>query len=158
MNKEFEGLNLVELLRLLEDAPEPLPIPLTPQTPGWIVLGAAALIALVVMVRWALRRHRAEAYRRAALRELVQAGDNPEAVASILRRTALAGFPRGDVAALAGTDWLAFLDRTFPGKGFASGPGQVLASAPYRPHEPAPGAARLAQDWVRHHSRNAEFD
>jgi Ca-activated chloride channel family protein len=156
MNEEFKGLGLVELIDLLEDVPEPPPIPLTPQTPGWIVLSVVVFGVLVLLVRWIVRRHRAETYRRAALRALDDAGDDPAAVGTILRRTALAAFPRAEVASLSGVDWLAFLDRSFPGTGFAKGAGEVFAVAPFRPCPADPGAAKLARDWIRGHRRNAE--
>ena len=156
MNAAFEGLGLVELIDLLEEAPEPPPIPLTPQTPGWIVLGIAVVLGLGILLRWAVRRHRANSYRRAALEELDQAVGEAAAVAGVLRRTALVAFPRSEVATLAGGDWLAFLDRTFPGSGFSDGAGRVLASAPYRQEQIDPEAAVLARSWIQTHRRDAE--
>ncbi len=151
MSEEFEGLSLVELIDLLEDPQEPPEIPLTPQTPGWIVLGVIAAVLLFLLIRWAVRKYRAGAYRRAALRELKDAGEDPAATAAILRRAALCAYPREKVASLAGADWLAFLDRKFPGTGFADGPGQVFATAPYRASPPDPKAAALARTWIKRH-------
>ena len=156
MSETFEGLNLVELIGLLEEVPQPPPVPLTPQTPGWIVVGILALAALAALLRLALRRRRAGAYRRAALRELDAAGEDPAEIAGILRRAALTAYPRTQVAGLVGADWLAFLDRTFPGTGFAAGPGQVIATAPFRPSKPDPAVAGLARDWIRHHARSGK--
>ena len=121
MNEEFQGLALVELIDLLEEVPEPLAIPMTPQTPGWIALAAVILVIGLVLVRWGVNRHRANAYRRAALHELEEARDDPSTVAAILRRTAIAAYPREKVASLSGAQWLAFLDRTASRRGFASG-------------------------------------
>lgn len=154
MKPEFEGLGLAELLDLLEPTPEPVAIPMIPQTPGWIVLGVLAALALAWAVRKLVLHRRANAYRRAGLRELDRAGDDAARVAEVLRRTALAGFPRRQVAGLSGQDWLEFLDRTGPG-GFAGSPGQVLLSAPYRATRADPALAGLARDWVRHHRRGA---
>lgn len=156
MNEEFKGLGLVDLIDLLEEVPEPPPISLTPQTPGWIVLGVVVAALLFLLLGWLLRRHQAEAYRRAALHELAKAGDDPAAIATVLRRTALAAYPRAEVAGLAGPDWLAFLDRSFRGSEFTDGAGKVLATAPFRPHPSDPDAAKLARDWIRGHRRNAE--
>ncbi len=155
MNEEFKGLGLVELIELLEEVPEPPPVSMTPQTPGWIVVGLVLAVLLFLLIRWAVLRHRAEAYRRAALRELEQAGDDPAAIAAVLRRTALAAFPREKVAGLAGPDWLAFLDHTYHGTGFSGGSGKVFAAAPYQTLSPDPAAAQLARDWVRGHRRDA---
>jgi Ca-activated chloride channel family protein len=156
MNEEFQGLGLVDLINLLEEVPEPPPISLNPQTPGWIVLGVVVAVLLFLALRWVLRRHRAEAYRRAAMRELEQAGDDPAAIANVLRRTALAAYPRTEVAGLAGRDWLAFLDRTYQGTGFSKGEGQVFAVAPYQACSVDPESAKLAGEWIRNHRRPAE--
>ena len=43
MSQHLDGLNLVELLDLLEPVPQPMPISMAPQTPGWIVLAVLAL-------------------------------------------------------------------------------------------------------------------
>lgn len=142
---------LIDLLNELVEPPEPEPIAMTPQTWGWAVL--AALMALAVAwVAWRAWRHwRANAYRRAALAELALAGDDPAAVAAILRRTALAAWPRERVASLCGRAWLDFLDATGDG-GFAEGPGAELAAAPYRAGDrPVPGLGKIASDWVRRH-------
>lgn len=156
MNQEFDGLDLVELIDLLEEVPEPPPVAMTPQTSGWIVLGLVLLAAIVVFARWFWRRWRATAYRRAALRELQLAEDDPVQIASILRRTALVAFPRPEIASLAGEEWLAFLDRSYPGSAFLTGPGRVLATAPYRGVAPSIDLARAATDWVRRHDPAAK--
>jgi len=156
MKEEFKGLGLVELIEHLEDVPQPSPISLTPQTPGWIILGVVIAGLLVLLSWWALQRYRAEAYRRVALRALEQAGDDPAAIATVLRRTALSAFPRDQVASLAGPDWLAFLDRTYSGSKFSKGAGKVLAVAPYQSQRPDPECAKLARDWIKRHCRNAE--
>ena len=151
MTEDLASLTLVELLDLLEPVPEPPPVPLWPQTAGWIWLGLALAAVLFWLARrWHLRR-RANAYRRAALTALAEAGDDPARLAAILRRTALAAYPRAEVAGLQGEAWLAFLDRTYDGIGFREGPGRAVAVAPYAPTAPAPGLAPLAAAWVRGH-------
>ena len=155
MSDEFQGLGLVELIELLEEVPEPPPVAMTPQTPGWIVLGVIVAALLFLALRWAVRRHREEAYRRAALRELDEAGDDPAAISNVLRRTALAAYPREQVAGLAGPDWLAFLDRSYEGAGFADGAGKVFAIVPYKAIASDPAAAKLARSWIKGHRRDA---
>ena len=153
MSEDLSKLTLVELLDLLEPAPEPSPISLWPQTGGWVLLA----IALAAGVSWLLyswlRHRRANAYRRAALREVAAAGEDPVALAGILRRTALAAFPRTEVAGLYGDDWLGFLDRSYGGSAFSQGPGRVLVVAPYVPTEGSPELAKLAGAWIRQHRR-----
>jgi len=159
MSQHLEGKDLVELLDMLEPVPEPAAVSLMPQTPGWIVLG----IVVVVAVWWGLRRMRARrragAYRRAALAELDRArdragnrtGDDGAYIATLLRRTALAGYPRAQVAGLTGDDWLNFLDQSYDGKGFSGPEGKALLAAPYRRNIPQPGLADLARTWITTH-------
>ncbi|MDV7144967.1 DUF4381 domain-containing protein [Tropicimonas sp. TH_r6] len=152
---ETEGKNLIELLDMLKPIPEPEPISMFPATSGWIWLGLA-LAALLLWAALLARRHwRANAYRRAALAELDGVGEDPVAIAEILRRTALVAFPRAQVAGLSGDDWLAFLDDSHGGSGFASDLGEILLTAPYRQLD-APetaGLHRLARSWIRTHRR-----
>jgi hypothetical protein len=143
--------SLIDLIDQLVEPPEPAPVAMTPQTWGWAVLAALLALALAWIAWRAWRHRRANAYRRAALAALASAGDDPVAIADILRRTALAAWPRETVAGLAGADWLRFLDATGGGGGFADGPGTALVSAPYRAGPPAPGLGALAERWVRRH-------
>ena len=145
-------ISLVDLLNRLVPASEPDLIPLVPQTAGWTVLAVLLLLGLALLGWRFFRRYRANAYRRAALAELDEAGNDPAAMAELLRRTALAAYSRTEVASLNGPAWLAFLDESLGGSGFRSGPGHVLADAPYRPvtHAP-PGLQDLTRRWIRHH-------
>ncbi|SLN45804.1 hypothetical protein ROA7450_02230 [Roseovarius albus] len=151
MSSELEGLSLVELIDLLEEAPQPAAIAMTPQTPGWLVLGAACLVVAVWLSRHLIRKKRANAYRRAALQALDKAADDPAQIATILKQTALVGYPRKRVASLSGSEWLAFLDGSFPGSGFAKGAGKTLTTAPYSDSAAAPELSTLARKWVREH-------
>ena len=92
----------------LRDLAEPSPVSWWPLAPGWwVVLGLLALITGWVVVRtW--RHWRANAYRRAALRELQSANDVSQ-IAEILKRAALVAYPRSDVAALTGPAWIDWL-------------------------------------------------
>jgi len=153
MSEDLSRLTLVDLLDLLEPVPEPPQVSLWPQTAGWIWLGlAVACVAAWLGRRW-LATRRANAYRRAALKAIAAAGDDPVALAEIVRRAALAGYPRAEVAGLYGEDWLAFLDEAYGGTGFREGPGRLLAVAPYTSARRAPDLASLVAEWVRHHYR-----
>ncbi|MDJ0994940.1 MAG: DUF4381 domain-containing protein [Dinoroseobacter sp.] len=153
MSEEFEGLGLVELLDLLEPVPEPEPISMLPQTVGWVWLGLLVAALTIWLARLVIYHRRANAYRRAALAALQDAGDDPAKIAVVLRRAAITAYSRDQVASLSGADWLAFLDSSFSGTGFRNGPGTVLASAPYTAAvRPAPGLNALARNWVQKHS------
>lgn len=129
-----------------------------PPAPGWWVL----VIVLAVLGGLAWRRWRRTALRRVALDELRQlereVQDDARLAAGIsrlLRRIALACFPRRQVAALTGEAWLRFLDEQAGGRGFCSGPGRVLLTAPYTPHCTLDRTAllALARDWIRRQPR-----
>lgn len=104
----------------LADIVTPPPPAWWPQTVGWLLVGICMLCALL-WLGWRTWRHwRANRYRRAALKELgrLQAGldangpDRAQALlslAELLKRTALAAWPRETVAALSGTSWREFL-------------------------------------------------
>ncbi|WGF90413.1 DUF4381 domain-containing protein [Marinivivus vitaminiproducens] len=143
--------NLVDLIDRLVDGPEPPPVSMLPQTWGWAAVGLAVLVLLVIVAYRALRRYRANAYRREALAELAAVRNDPAAMAAVLRRTALAAFPRQRVAALSGEAWLLFLDATLPGGRFATGPGRPVADAPYRRPQATEGLEAAVADWIRHH-------
>jgi hypothetical protein len=75
------------------------------------------------------------------------------AVSQLLRRLALVRYPRDQVAALSGRDWLAFLERSGPGGALAERVGCLLADGQFR-DRPAGEAelaalAQAAQTWIR---------
>ncbi len=130
-----------------------------PPAPGWWVLAVSAIAALVFgawLLRVWMRRRRP---RRAALRELTRmaetlqggGGLDYQAVSVLVRRAALASYPRREVAGLAGNAWLAFLDRTGATQEFSRGLGRVLAEAPYARAAPAEHRAviELVRQWLR---------
>ncbi|HEY8290778.1 MAG TPA: DUF4381 family protein [Acetobacteraceae bacterium] len=135
----------------LRDIALPTPIPWWPPQPGWWLLLAGLLVLVLFGVAWLVRRYRANAYRRAALRALQQTG--PEALAALLKRTALAAVPRATVAGLTGNAWAAFLEQT---GGFPRSAEVTLTRAtldPARPLDPTGvEAARSAmRRWIRRH-------
>ena len=150
--QDLIGLSLFEMQAMILPPDMPPLISMWPETVGWIWVGvtAAALFA-IVLIKWRQFR-KANAYRRAAVAALSAAGDDATAIAGILRRAALAAYPRDKVAALHGEAWLRFLDKTGAKAGFDTDTGHKMLRAPYR-GEPMPvdGLNRLAVDWVRHH-------
>jgi hypothetical protein len=101
-------------LNLLEDLVVPEPISWWPLAPAWWII--IAIIALGAgtggWIAW--RRWKAGAYRRAALRELDALSDSAKGIPALLKRVALAAWPRPEVAGLAGERWVAFLRDASP--------------------------------------------
>lgn len=133
--------NATEQALQLRDVHIPTPPPWWPPAPGWWLLAALLLIALLLGAWWLLRtlhrqrRQRAMLAQLHALEQTLIADPTPEQLAglsAILKRLALLKFPPCEVAALHGTAWLAFLDRTGGDGAFASGAGRVLGDAAYR--------------------------
>jgi ABC-type nickel/cobalt efflux system permease component RcnA len=147
----------------LIDIPLPQEVSLLPQT--WP--SRVAIVLIVGLAVWAIfrlvHRYRANRYRREALSELDRMRRMPDAppdrlaaqLAVLVRRTALAVFPRETIVPLTGTAWLAFLDRSYGGDEFSRGAGRWLVSAPYQ--QTAPGRDELnalrglVDRWIRVH-------
>jgi Ca-activated chloride channel family protein len=147
----------------LIDIPLPQEASLWPQT--WpLRIAIVLIVALAVWGIWRfVHRYRANRYRREALSELDRMRQTPDAapdrlaaqLSLLVRRAALAVFPRETVAPLTGTAWLAFLDRSYGGEEFSRGVGRWLVSAPYQ--QTAPGRDELnalrslVDRWIRVH-------
>lgn len=125
----------------LIDFPLPKQVSLLPQTWEARLAIALLLVALIAAADRVLHYRRINLYRRQALSELnaiKRAGrtgrfDLLVRLSLLVRRTALAAFPRQEVTLLGGPAWLAFLDRSYGGSEFSQGVGRLLASGPYRP-------------------------
>ena len=146
----------------LHDIAVPPPVPWWPPAPGWYILGGMVL-ALLGLAAWAaLARWRRDRYRREALGDLDRIARDPDApssisaVAELVKRVALAAYPRDRVASLTGDAWLAFLDATGGTDAFTRGAGRALKDAAYRrdaPREPSElrGLADVVRHWITHH-------
>jgi len=143
----------------LIDIPLPLPVSLWPQT--WTSVLVATLLAagLIAAICWLAWRHYADRYRREALADLdrIMRASTPNAGALelLVRRTALAVFPRDEIVPLTGPAWLKFLDKAYGGHEFSQGVGRRLSLAPYSPQQ-VPLAelgplADLVRRWIRTH-------
>ncbi len=155
---ELEGLNLPELIDRLADVAVPIPIPYTPETAGWWVLAALVALGLAVTAIVVMRRRRLNQYRRLALAELhdIEARSFDKRaiheVATLVRRTALAIYPRPVVAHLYGDDWREFLNRS---AGRDLGPGvDGIVKGPYQTENEEQNIAEsitAAKHWIEAH-------
>jgi hypothetical protein len=143
----------------LRELPLPEPVEWWPATPGWLVV-AALVTALAAWIGWrswlAWQRGR---YRREALVRLGRIANGRAGLTELpglLRRTALAAFPREEVAALRGPDWVVWLNSH--GGRFEASDAAWLDRLPYDPEagrrlDPA-AVERLvsaSRRWVRAH-------
>lgn len=97
----------------LKELPYPDPVPFTPETAGWLVVGIVLLLLVAWLVRRAWRRWRAGAYRREALRSLERLSSAEGAqLPFVLRRTALMAADRTAVASLRGRAWIDWLNES----------------------------------------------
>ncbi len=120
----------------------PEPPPWWPPAPGWWIMAGLGVGALLLGV-WLWPRRGIRQVQRAARQELARldqafaaSGDRRRyvaALAQLVRRLALACYPRTTVAGLIGEDWLGFLDQTGGGGAFSRGVGRALVDAAYRP-------------------------
>jgi len=160
-------------LEKLTDIVAPPPVSFVPQTCGWVALGAVALVLAVWgLVLW--RRHRqANRYRGEALSELaciertiIEGHDPAEALAAIpplLKRVALAAWPRSRVASLAQTRWVDFLRATDGESTLAAPLAKLVNDIEYRSAkelaamsaDDARVCVRLARHWIEAHRVSA---
>jgi uncharacterized protein (DUF58 family) len=130
-------------LEKLADVAVPPPTPWTPQTWGWAVLAVLLLALAAWLVVRAAQHRRANRYRVEALADLSalesrlqNGGARADAVAAmpaLLKRVALAAWPRPNVAPLSGRAWIAFL-RTHAGpSGLPDEAARLLGEDEYRP-------------------------
>jgi hypothetical protein len=149
----------------LIDIPLPQPVSLWPTTLlsriAIVVLVAAAITTLL----WFIHHRRVNRYRREALSELDRIDRTfathraPKELATqlsmLVRRTALAVFPREQIAPLSGAAWLAFLDKTYSKPEFSQGIGRLLVNSPYDLDEPTDrqlaSLLDLTRHWIRGH-------
>ena len=124
---------------VIPDAPPFWP----PATGAWVALGMVAAILLLVAWRLHTVRNR-NAYRKAGVTLLGSAATAYD-VSVVLKRVALAVFPREQVASLYGDDWAAFLHKTCPRSYFKP----LVSSDPgAKPNEEL---VELASTWIQHH-------
>ena len=137
----------------LHDFYQPPPPAWTPQTVGWYVLFTfVGLVAIGCVVR-TIRRWHADRYRREALREL--SSTPPDQLSALLKRVALAAWPREKVAALNGENWLQFLGDTSKDLDFHQAPGNLIEETALHPAslsaQQTAALREIAANWIRRH-------
>lgn len=141
----------------LHDVVVPPAVPWWPPTAGWaVVLAALALGVLALLLRMVMR-WQANCYRREALRVLDDPGTKPAEWSALLKRTALAVWPREEVAHLTGREWLTFLDRTAGMKAFSAGAGSAIESIAFDPKggEASGDLKSVVREWIQRHRKEA---
>lgn len=163
---------LAAALRGLADVALPPPVSMLPQTWAWAVL--AALVALAIafaLWRWFHYRE-INRYRREALGELrlleqrvgaaQTRGEALAALPALVKRTALAVWPRETVANLSGQGWTGFLNSHAGGQAFPAATAHFFEEAEYRgsaalasvPETEAKAHIAAARHWIEaHHVR-----
>jgi hypothetical protein len=159
MSDSFEGLSLPELMDLLHGIVEPVPVSRVPETAGWWVV-SGWLLALLAIGCWHWLAHRRRnRYRRRALAELtvLEARSTTEPVltaagiAALLKRTALAAYPRAQVASLYGADWAEFLCESSNNDRVVTSAVKEFADAAYRTDADGRTPIAPARRWIRGH-------
>ncbi|MEM8769776.1 MAG: DUF4381 domain-containing protein [Pseudomonadota bacterium] len=156
---DYEGLNLPELLALLHDIVEPPAASWLPVTGGWWVLACWLLTALALCGLALRRRYQQNRYRRVALarvEEILAESAQPAAeLVTLLKRTALAAYPRGQVAGLYGAAWRDFLIDASGDDPLVRETAAQIAAAAYDPSlseaAAAPELAAGVRRWIRCH-------
>lgn len=134
-------------LQDLSDIIVPDPVPFWPLGQGSYLLLVAILITAAILAYLYRERYRENQYRRDGL-TLLSGAVTVYDVSVILKRVALAAFPRREVAPLYGDEWVSFLQKTCPG---CSNIEEVGAS-------PETAAGKVLKDgasmWIRNHTVN----
>lgn len=146
-----------DLLSQLRDIHYPPPISIWPLAIGWyVVFALLVLLFLLAGYLWYryIKRHRLKKIvlmRLEKLQTMQQNADIAEELSMLLKRAALAIYPRRDVAGLFGEPWLQFLDKTAMTTEFSNGFGRLLIVSPYqRKKQQLPDQLfDLIRNWVK---------
>ena len=137
----------------------PDPVSLMPMTSGWLILAGWLLAGLILTVRHLFKLRRRNRYRREAL-ALLKTIENEQdlcpvesaqRIAVLLKCTALAAYPRREVASLSANDWAQFLKDSANNDPQISDAAEMLAAAAYRPDADGRELSAPARRWIRLH-------
>ncbi len=148
----------------IRDVHLPLSPEIWPPAPGWWALAVIAIILLfwtISRLRRLRRRNKLQKEILASLNELQRQYSDEQIphflaeVSILLRRVALMKFPRQQVAALTGKEWLSFLDQHGGDGQYSNGVGSVLAAGPYTRHSEVDQNALLSltRKWIKRNTR-----
>jgi hypothetical protein len=146
----------------------PVPTGWWPLASGWHVLAGLLLIFLCWFVYKSVTNWKANRYRRSALSELEALSEgiqNPAGrnsslrkIPALLKRTALAVYPRNEVAMLTGEDWFQFLNSTVKKQPFTEHTFNTLNHISYTTGdlndvngEAANALLDACRQWLKHH-------
>ncbi|MEM9314897.1 MAG: DUF4381 domain-containing protein [Pseudomonadota bacterium] len=159
MSDRYEGLSLSQLLDLMHEIVVPDAVSWVPQTAGWwVVLGWLLSVATLCALRYAQYR-RKNRYRREALEDLARIAEtaaaepaaSAAAVAELLKRAALAAWPRERVASMYGPAWADFLIETCARDTEVVQAAPQLARAAYDPGVRGADLIAPARCWILRH-------
>jgi hypothetical protein len=118
-----------------------------PPAPGvWIVLGILAAVLIIICWKWFSFRKR-NLYRKAGL-ALMGNVKTVYDLSVLLKRVALAVFPREQVASLYGKDWVDFLNQTCPECNFSE---EVMKNPG---NEVGRRLLKTSHSWIKNHRIN----
>ena len=118
-----------------------------PPAPGvWIVLGILAAVLIIICWKWFSFRKR-NLYRKAGL-ALMGNVKTVYDLSVLLKRVALAVFPREQVASLFGKDWVDFLNQTCPECNFSE---EVMKNPG---NEVGRRLLKISHSWIKNHRIN----
>jgi hypothetical protein len=136
-----------------------------PPAPGWWIVAALTLIAVTLLIRFFIKRHRAKAYRRAALIEAEQLFINHasdplaycQQINRLLKRICLQAWPRSESASLYGSAWMTFLNSQCKQTIFNQTSCELLAHSTYQTAKPIDAQQITALNdevkrWINSHS------
>ncbi|MFV0476784.1 MAG: DUF4381 domain-containing protein [Parahaliea sp.] len=139
----------------------PPPVDWWPQTVGWHLVFALLALWLARRSYRALRHWYHNRYRREALKALANLSPQVSTTqlaaqaSNLLKRTALAVFPRAQVAALTGSVWVNFLNDCCQQPPFNNAQAELLTAGQYRMTVLSQREAEQLLDacgnWIRHH-------
>ena len=130
------------------------PVPWWPPTPGWWIVIGCALLLLTVLCFGMIIRWQANRYRREALSILDDPKTPPAMWPAILKRCALAYWPRTKVASLTGATWDNFYRRSVRKEIPAEGTGRKIEELAFSAKPSESGELEAsARAWIHHHRK-----